>query len=1284
MKDMIKKTVKILKYILTGILGLLLILILLIHIGGLNSIIKREITKQVSNNIQGELTIASISGSLFNRFTLHEVKLLDGDSLLLNVKSARVSYSLPAIIRKKLLVHHLELNDIEIQAIQQQDFSWNLLNILQPVQASTTEKDTSEAGFLKSIDISDLNITALKADISSQIQQETIPKTMEGMLALKFLMEGDQIAVNLQQFNLRSFNPDMEIRNMSGLFSKQGEILQWKDFILKLTETNLTSSGALPLNNPQKGNAGIRFSPLGLSDFHPFMTENKLYGSPDIEINYGENENKQRISVDILTKKQTLQINGWLKGLNDQDSYYLNIVADRLNGATWTGNENLETLISGTMDIEGTGFDFQTNAMEFNGKYDTVQFSEYAADKFNFQFNKRADTGEGKIEVASKRVLLSSRFTLSHLFDTLTYDLAASLKGFDISSFIPESKLNSNLNLLVNAKGRGVDLNTLKTAVNIQSSQSQLLGRPIDNFATSFKMNKGDYLLKKLHLNTPFFGLNAEGNGNIDNNNTIRFQFEPYNLNPLLEPYGISNTQLSGQLNGSLSGRADSLNMIAELAFSKAIYDSSIAVENLRSTFNLSLIDSNYHADLNFGGRRLRYEDIDADSLYFTTKFSENEMDNFLFLKLNDSVRTDFHSRIEMGAVPMFYLQDFNLRLNQSIWQGGSDSTYFALGKDTIRIHQLQLTNSAQSLKVNGRLAFKGEENFQIEVRNLDLKDFDFIMPSPYDLQGTLTSNIYVQGTARNPELKGNIQISNPGSKEIVFKDFQFDMNYQNELLALQGKLEDNKKQVLYTDIKIPLHISLRDSNYLLKDSDIFQAALHLDSLNMKLFNPYLESFGLYTEGYLTTNANVSNTMASPAVEGGFVIQDARVKSDALGVTYKKIKLDAAFSNERITLNTLKLHSGEGYLQASGHAGIDLLDQKLKNLDLQVAARDFKAISTGRGEAIIRSNLKLSGPYNNARIDGQLTILRSTINADLILAKTRMKSDNPNPPLLIQAMKDTLHPDSAATTDNGDTINLKKNIFYNNLSGTFQVQVPGNTWIKGKDMNFELKGQLRAVKEGTQFDLFGDLNVNRGYYKVYGKRFSFDKGNLTFTGGREINPVVDFEVTYSFRDEDRKLRHLTLHLTGKALNPDIRFTMDNTPIEEKEAVAYILFGRRLGNLTNQQTTTVEQSTMNLTKDIALGQISNLLKDALQSSLQLDVVEISGGDSWRSGKVTVGKYITNDLYLRYERSFAFDKKNKIIEPEKIALEYQIIRSLFIQATNQRENSGFDLIFKKTWK
>ncbi|HKK61317.1 MAG TPA: translocation/assembly module TamB domain-containing protein, partial [Bacteroidales bacterium] len=439
------------------------------------------------------------------------------------------------------------------------------------------------------------------------------------------------------------------------------------------------------------------------------------------------------------------------------------------------------------------------------------------------------------------------------------------------------------------------------------------------------------------------------------------------------------------------------------------------------------------------------------------------------------------------------------------------------------------------------------------------------------------------------------------------------------------------------------------------------------------------------SEGFISSQAQVSNTLSDPDISGGFQMQGGQIDIEDLGVVYNDIGLDGSFSGERISLGSLKIYSGDGSLEASGNAEIALLtDQKLKNIRVQINASEFTALDGEKGSAVINSKLSLSGPYNGAKVDGQLTIIQSTINTDALMAEQGLKTANPNPPLLVKAMEDTVLSNSLTTEQPVNAQRQNNTIFYDNMSGSFTVLVPGNTWVKGKDMNFELRGELRAVKEGPQIDLFGNLNVNRGYYKFYGKRFSFNRGSVTFTGGSDINPKVDFEVVYSFRDEERELRNLKLFLTGRALNPDIRFTLDDRFVEEKDAIAYILFGRRMDNLTAQQSTSVEQSAINLSRDIALGQVSNLLKDALQSTLQLDVVEISGGENWHSGSVTIGKYITNDLYVRYEQNFAFDKKNKVIEPEEIALEYQIIRSLFLQATNQHENSGFDLIYKKTWK
>ena len=291
-------------------------------------------------------------------------------------------------------------------------------------------------------------------------------------------------------------------------------------------------------------------------------------------------------------------------------------------------------------------------------------------------------------------------------------------------------------------------------------------------------------------------------------------------------------------------------------------------------------------------------------------------------------------------------------------------------------------------------------------------------------------------------------------------------------------------------------------------------------------------------------------------------------------------------------------------------------------------------------------------------------------------------SDDPNPPLLVTALDD--HPVAVANTAQPDSLRLQGMQFYKNLSGEFDVRVPGNFWLKGKDMDIELSGDLKAVLRDELVDLFGSLEVRRGYYKLYGKRLNFERGTITLTGGQDLDPSLDVAVIYQFRDIDRQLRSLRLSVTGKAGSPQFGFQLDNQEIEEKDAIAYLIFGRTLDQLDEGQRSSLGDSSAGLAGQLALGQVSAALQGALQSSLNLDVVEISTGDSWRSGSISIGKYITNNLFLSYQRSFALDKKTKLPDTDRIALEYQIFRSLFFQAVNQNENSGFDFILRRNWK
>jgi translocation and assembly module TamB len=173
-------------------------------------------------------------------------------------------------------------------------------------------------------------------------------------------------------------------------------------------------------------------------------------------------------------------------------------------------------------------------------------------------------------------------------------------------------------------------------------------------------------------------------------------------------------------------------------------------------------------------------------------------------------------------------------------------------------------------------------------------------------------------------------------------------------------------------------------------------------------------------------------------------------------------------------------------------------------------------------------------------------------------------------------------------------------------------------------------------------------------------------------------------VEYSFRDYEKNLKSLEMIITGRMEDPQIAFEMNNSKIDEQDALSYIVFGCSTAELSEGQESTLDISTSTIAKNVAFGQMSSVLQDAVQNSLKLDVVEIAGEDNWDAASVTVGKYINNNLYMSYQYTFALDKKTKIMEPQKISVEYQFYKFLSLKATNQSPNSGLDFIYKKEYK
>ncbi len=348
-------------------------------------------------------------------------------------------------------------------------------------------------------------------------------------------------------------------------------------------------------------------------------------------------------------------------------------------------------------------------------------------------------------------------------------------------------------------------------------------------------------------------------------------------------------------------------------------------------------------------------------------------------------------------------------------------------------------------------------------------------------------------------------------------------------------------------------------------------------------------------------------------------------------------------------------------------------------------AKEFELVKTQNYEAKIDGKLELRNEDQDALVEGKISILRSRIYLPYFTDAASGKNYNKNMPLLIKELEQNKTKTDSSNIGppkiSSDTLSQPEII--KNINAKFTLLIPKNTWITSPDMNIELSGEIDVVKNNEVIELFGNVNTVRGQFAIYGKEFSVVEGNINFNGGKEYNPNLNIILEYMFRSADRSKKYLGLTVNGTAQNPKLSFSLDGSNIDEGNAISYLLFGKSLDQLTQSQQTDVSNSESDLVKTLAGNFLAAQLTSTLGDALGLDVIEIDGSESWQQATLTAGKYLTDDLYVSYERGIGSSETNEV-DPRIVTLEYQLTKFLFFQLVEGNDKTtGFDAIIKFSW-
>jgi hypothetical protein len=399
------------------------------------------------------------------------------------------------------------------------------------------------------------------------------------------------------------------------------------------------------------------------------------------------------------------------------------------------------------------------------------------------------------------------------------------------------------------------------------------------------------------------------------------------------------------------------------------------------------------------------------------------------------------------------------------------------------------------------------------------------------------------------------------------------------------------------------------------------------------------------SSGRADVSALIGGTAASPIVSGQALITDGRLRHFSFPHALEDLNGVVAFNASGIRLDdpgfTTGLNGklGGGAVKFGGRIG-------MKGYDLS----EFDVIATGTNmrlrfpegmRSVVDATLALQGPATGPVVTGTVVVK----NASWTSGFTGTTS-------MFAAADDEGLPQPAGALSAATTVPLR-----------FDVRILAPSTLRIENNQAQIVASTDLNLRGT-FDrpvLFGRAEIERGDVRFEGRRYQVTRGSLDFNNPTRIQPFFDVEAETRVR-VPRQTYRVTLRMTGTtdrmqptfesdpplapidiltllfsdtAPSGDIELASLQNPNQREQDILQARATRALtGALSEEVGRVVEQ-----TFGVDTFQITPMLMDPYQDTTRLSVSP--------AARVTIGKRISDRVYLTYARSLSSTSIDEII-------------------------------------
>jgi translocation and assembly module TamB len=417
------------------------------------------------------------------------------------------------------------------------------------------------------------------------------------------------------------------------------------------------------------------------------------------------------------------------------------------------------------------------------------------------------------------------------------------------------------------------------------------------------------------------------------------------------------------------------------------------------------------------------------------------------------------------------------------------------------------------------------------------------------------------------------------------------------------------------------------------------------------------------SSGELNLELLAGGRWEEPRITGTMRLGKAGAYLPSAGIHVKDVQFSAHLEKELVRIDSLRAASGPGHLVGSG--AITLKGWRVTGYRGKIDGEGFQTVYFPELQLKCTPHLTFEGTPEKLSVRGDLLLPELLINGP-----PTSKVVGPSSDVIVEGRQKPAAKGSPLALDVRVSLVLGDRVIVN-MSGI-------NAQLAGKmDLTFTTLDRITSK---------GEIRVVKGSYRTYGVNLDIVRGRLYYAGGPLNRPTLDFLAL-------RTIGNVRAGVTvGGVLQAPVTKLYSDPAMADVDILAYIVLGHPLGSASDtSQTALMAQAAGAL---LSASQATDL-QGELKSRLGLSTLGFETGSGATTGSIgyrtitvappgkappaptatesllTVGKYLTPQLYLSYGRSL-FTGGNLI------RLRYDISKHWQIE-TQTGSESGGDIFF-----